>query len=140
MNTRSCKWNQEKNNLCSNCKKEFETKIHIFQACSTTKDLLAFLERILNNVSHLQSGNTKYLFSYEMYKANSMENLLLIFLMRYIYKSKFNSFPVNKSTFAYSYRQFNLVMIEMNQKKPSKCSGRTRDINDSHSNNLKIHV
>ena len=22
LNTRSCKWNQEKNNLCSNCKKE----------------------------------------------------------------------------------------------------------------------
>ena len=42
--------------------------------------------------------------------------------MRYIYNSKFNSVPVNKSTFAYSYRRFNLVMVEMNQKRLGKAA------------------
>ena len=114
MNTRSCKWNQEKNNLCANFKKKLETRNHIFQACSTTKDLIAFLKIILNNVGHLQSGNTKYLFLYEMYKANSMENLSLIFFMKYINNSKFNS--------AYSYRQLNFLMVEMNQKSLGKAA------------------
>ena len=68
------------------------------------------------------SGNTRYLFLYEMYKANSMENLSLIFLMRYIYNSKFNNVPVNKSTFAYSYRQFNLVMVKMKLKHLKKAA------------------
>ena len=41
--------------------------------------------------------------------------------MRDIYNGKFNSVPVNKITFAYSYRRFNLVMAEMNEKGLNKC-------------------
>ena len=119
LNTRSYKWDNEKSNLCSNCNK-LETQIHIFQACSTMKDLLDFLERILTSVGNLKAGNAKFLFLYEGYKANYIGTLLLIFLMRYTYNSKFNSVPVNKNTFAYAYRQFNLVMVEMNQTRLKK--------------------
>ena len=64
LNTRSYKWDNEKGNMC--------LRIHIFQTWSTTKDLQAFLEWIMTSVGHLQSGNTKYLFLYEIYKANSL--------------------------------------------------------------------
>ena len=40
----------------------------------------------------------------------------------YIYNSKFNNVPVNKSTFADSYRQFNLVMVEMKLKHLGKAT------------------
>ena len=118
-------------NLCSNCKAEPETRIHLFQACSTTKDLLSFLERILNMkiVIHLQKGNTKFVFLYEEYKINSMENLSLIFLMRFIYGCKFNDVSVNKSTFAYSYRRFNYVVAKMSQKDLEKSSEITKILN-----------
>ena len=106
LNTRSCKWDNEKSNLCLNCKDdELETRIHIFQTFPTTKELLTFLERILTRAEHLQLGNTRYLFLYERYKVNAIENMSLIFLMRFIYSCKFNNVPVNKVTFAYSYRQ-----------------------------------
>ena len=62
LNTRSCKWDNEKSNLCLNCKDELETIIHIFPMGTTTKDLLAFLERILIRVERLQLGNTRYIF------------------------------------------------------------------------------
>ena len=65
LNTRSYKWNKEKSNLCSNCKNKLETRIHIFQACSTIKDLPAFFERILTSVGLLQSVNMNYFFLYE---------------------------------------------------------------------------
>ena len=115
LNTRSCKWDNDRDNLCLNCRNELETKIHLFQTCSTTKDLLAFLERILKRVGHLQKGTAKYLFLYEGYSANSMENLLLIFLMRFIYGCKLNNVPVNKITFAYSYRWFNYMVANLSQ-------------------------
>ena len=99
-----------------NCKDELEMRIHLLKTFSTTKDVLAFLERILRIVGHLQIGNTKHLFLYEGYKANSMENLSLIFLMRFIYGCKFNNVPVNNIIFAYSYRWFNYVIAEMSQK------------------------
>ena len=67
---------------------------------------------------------------YEEYKINSMENLSLIFLMRFIYGCKFSDVSVNKSTFAYSYRRFNYVVTEMSQKGLEKSSEITRILNN----------
>ena len=105
-----------KSNLCLNCKDdELETRIHIFQTCPTTKELLTFLERILTRAEHLQLGNKRYLFLYERYKVNAIENMLLIFQMRFIYCCKFNNVPVNKVT-------FNCIMAKRSQKGLKKAS------------------
>ena len=51
-----------------------------------------------------------------------MENLSLIFQMRFIYGCKFNNVIANKITFTYTYRQFNYIVAEMSKKDLEKSS------------------
>ena len=96
LNVRSCKWTDDKNNLCSNCGLWPETRMHLFFSCPKTNEIINLLEKILRKAGFLKYGNTRFpYFIYSNYKINTIENLPLIHSLKLIYKCKFDEIKPN---------------------------------------------
>ena len=94
-------------NLCSYCKKEPETILHLFFDCDKVKEFWQSLQMwLLQNINLRINIDTKcILFSYQ--GKSKLENYLLAVAKHYIYKNKFSDkqlninslFPCSKSNF-----------------------------------------
>ena len=86
-------------NLCSYCKKEPETIIHLFADCDKVKEFWQSLQMwLLQNINIRINIDTKcILFSYQ--GKSKLESYLLAVAKHYIYKNKFSDKQLNINSF-----------------------------------------
>ena len=72
------------------------TCVQLVEYCPKTNEISNYLEKILRKAGFLKKGNTRFpYFIYTDYKINTIENLMLIYSLKYIYKCKFNEIKPN---------------------------------------------
>ena len=88
-------------NLCSYCKQESETILHLFVDCDKVKEFWQSLQMwLLQNMNIRININTKcILFSYQW--KSKLENYILAVAKHYIYKNKFSDKQLNINSFIF---------------------------------------
>ena len=69
--------------------------------------------RILKKAGCLSNGCKVDMFLFKRYPIDSMENLTLMFTLKYMYNSKFNGQPFTEKAFLLSYMGFTALIIRM---------------------------
>ena len=64
LNIKSCKWSENKNELCSAYGVWPETRLHLFYSCPKTNEIVTFLEKILRKQVFKKMETPGSLFSY----------------------------------------------------------------------------
>ena len=88
---RACKVKNPVESLCFLCNDHRETRTLLFLGCDNVKKQVQFLTRVLKKAGFLQNGNIIGLFIFKNYDFNSIENIALVTLWKFIYNTKFNS-------------------------------------------------
>ena len=119
LNVRLCKLADDKNDLCSNCGLWPETRMHFFFSCPKTNEIINLLEKILRKAGFLKNGNTRFpYFIYSNYKINTIENLMLIYSLKFIYKCKFDEIKPNLVFYRANLVRLSSVCAAMKEQKP----------------------
>ena len=69
--------------------------------------------RILRKAGCLGNGCKVEMFLFHRYPIDSMENLSLMFTLKFIYNSKFKEQPFNEKTFLLAYKNLITLIIRM---------------------------
>ena len=86
----------DKNALCSNLGLWPETRMHFFFSCPKTNEIVNLLEKILRKAGFLKNWKTRFpYFIYTNYKINTIENLILIYSLKFNYECKFDEIKPN---------------------------------------------
>ena len=88
-------------NLCFMCGKHQERRVPLLYSCEVVKKLTQTLIEILKRANLLKNGIYIEVFLFKSYDFNSIENLSLVILWDYIYKSKFDAERYSAIKFEY---------------------------------------
>ena len=88
-------------NLCFMCGKHPERRVPLLYSCDVVKRLTQTLIEVLKRANLLKNGIYIEVFLFKYYDFNSIENLSLVMLWDYIYKSKFDSERYSAIKFEY---------------------------------------
>ena len=69
--------------------------------------------RILKKAGCLSNGCKIDMFLFQRYPIDSIENITLMFTLKYIYNSKFNEQPLTEKAFLLAYRGLTTLIIRM---------------------------
>ena len=69
--------------------------------------------RILKKAGCLSNGCKVDMFLFQRYPIDSMENLTLMFTLKYMYNSKFNEQPLTERAFLLAYKGLTALIIRM---------------------------
>ena len=92
-------------NLCFMCGKHPERRVPLLYSCDVVKRLTQTLIEVLKRANLLKNGIYIEVFLFKYYDFNSIENLSLVMLWDYIYKSKFDSERYSAIKFEYYLKQ-----------------------------------
>ena len=83
MNNKTCKWSESNNKLCWTAFHDFLWK--------KTKEISNFLENKLRKADLLTKGNNRFpFFLYNKNDINTIENVMILHSMKYMYQCKFD--------------------------------------------------
>ena len=88
-------------NCCFMCGKHPERRVPLLYSCDVVKGLTQTLIEVLKRANLLKNGIYIEVFLFKYYDFNSIENLSLVMLWDYIYKSKFDSERYSAIKFEY---------------------------------------
>ena len=69
--------------------------------------------RILKKAGCLNNGCKVDMFLFQRYPIDSMENVTLMFTLKFLYNSKFNEQPLTEKAFLVAYRGLTTLIIRM---------------------------
>ena len=104
LNNRAHQWNKDNNQNCWTCNGHIKSCMHLFVNCACTTFIFAFPTRILTKAGYLCNGTVVELFILKEYPIDSMENISLLFLWKFMYSEKFLNGIPNEKAFAHAYR------------------------------------
>ena len=107
------KWKKDGNEKCWVSSTYTETRFHIFKTCEKTNTILQFLITVFKKSGYLENCNSIKLFLFGNYRSDSIENVSLMFLWKFIHTKKLMNGNPNSKAFAYAYRGLVAVVTEM---------------------------
>ena len=87
----ACKVINPEVSLCYLCNDHRVSRTSQFLGCDIVKKQVQFLTRVLKKAGFLQNGNKIGLFIFENYDFNSIENIALVTLWKFVHNTKFDS-------------------------------------------------
>ena len=99
-------------NFCFMCGKHPERHVPLLYSCDVVKRLTQTLIEVLKRANLLKNGIYIEVFLFKYYDFNSIENLSLVMLWDYIYKSKFDSERYSAVKFEY-YLKWNIDQLAL---------------------------
>ena len=87
--------------LCFMCGRHQERRVPILYSCEVVCKLTQTLIEILKRANLLKNGTQMEIFLFKCYEFNSIENLSLVLLWNYVYKSKFDTERYSAIKFEY---------------------------------------
>ena len=96
LNVKTCKWSESQVKSCTNCGKEPETRLHFKIFCKKTREIVPYSKKKLRKAGLLNFGNNRFpFFVYNDYKIESVENIMMIHTLKYIYRCKYDEIKLN---------------------------------------------
>ena len=80
---------------------------------------MAFLEKTMKKAGLLKNGTTRFpFFIYNEYKINSIENIMMMHTMKYIYKCKFDKMKPNLVHYKAGLAHLSSMCLSMSEHRP----------------------
>ena len=104
---------KKRNNKLFGCGNHPENSVEVMLNCARSNSILQFLIRVLKKAGRLQNACHIYMFLFENYPINSIENISLMFTWKHIYNSKYCNETLLWIPFAFAYRSLIAIITNM---------------------------